>query len=452
MEKILIRGGISPIDSFNPSKIIARNLFGSNVGNLIYQFGVFRTLATENIQAIPDNYSIERGLMTNQDIAKINKNYDAYVCPLADAMRRGFTDKLDLYVKFVEKLDIPFVVAGIGLRTNIRDDGTKNFSFDENVANFIRAVNENGNIVGLRGNTTGNYLSNLGFKKNKDFMVIGCPSMFSYGTHVKIQEKEINKNSLISINSSFKARKPTLKFISNLFEQYPNHYFIPQWLRELKLTYLGVDMKVRNETKREFYPTRLGSSEYQNNNVRFPVDAYGWISLLETVDFSFGTRLHGNIAATIAGTPNIIVVKDGRMKDVVDYHELTNIRTKQLRKYDSLEKVIESVDFHSTEKNHEKRFKNYLNFWEKNNIQTIYDDDFYRKDSPIDKKIKLSSKMPVETISNLSQIDINMRLKEYRNERKKWRIEKIQRLKKINFYIKAPSIIKKKIYKFVKNL
>jgi len=256
-------------------------------------------------------------------------------------------------------------------------------------------------------------------------MVIGCPSMFSYGTHINIQTKEIDENSLISLNSSIKSQKHTLKLVSNLFKQYPNHYFIPQWLRELKLTYLGKpDLKVRRKMKRKFYPTRINSPEYKKNNVRFPVNAYGWISLLKTVDLSFGTRLHGNIAATLAGTPNIMIIKDGRMKDVADYHELTRINTHEIKKYDSLEEIIESVDFHSTEKNHEKRFKKYLSFWEQNNIKTIYDNDFYRKDSPIDREIKAVAKLPVETTNNLSQKGSAVRLKEYRNEQILWKIEK----------------------------
>lgn len=448
MSKILVRAGISPIDSYNPSKLIIRNLIGNNVGNIIYQYGIFRTLIDKKTQAIPDNYNIERKRVNDKDIEKINNKYDAYVCPLADAIRENYIEKFDNYVKFIEKLDIPFVVAGMGLKTSTQDDGSKKFPFDENVANFINAVNDTETIVGVRGSTTGNYLSNLGFKENKNFMVIGCPSMFAYGNHVKIKEKKLNEDSKISINSSLMSPKSTLKFISSLCKQYPHHYFIPQWLSEFKLTYFGrPNLNISDETKKKYYPTMIESSEYQNNTVRFPINAYGWINLLKTVDLSFGARLHGNIAATLAGTPNIIIVKDGRMKDVAEYHELTRITAKELQNYNSLEEIIDSVDFNSTEKNHEKRFEKYLNFWEKNNIKTIYDDDFYRKDSPVDKKIKSRSKFPIETISKLNQEDIHKRLKEYKNERKKWIKEKNNEQNYVN-----PQLLKKKLFNIIKML
>jgi polysaccharide pyruvyl transferase len=451
MKKILIRSGISPIDNYNPSKLIIRNLIGSNVGNLIYQYGIFRTLMNKKVKIVADNYSIERHSISDQDIEKINRKYDAYVCPLADAIRGSYIGKLDLYVKFIEKLDIPFIVAGMGLKTDINDDGSRKFPFDENVSNFISAVVDNGTIIGIRGKTTGNYLSNLGFKENKDFMVIGCPSMFSYGTHINIQEKEIDKNSSISINSSLMSPQSSLKFISEVSKEYPNHYFIPQWLSEFKLTYLGrPDLKVSNEMKRKVYPTKIVSSEYEKNNVRYPINAHGWISLLKTVNLSFGARLHGNIAATLAGTPNIMVVKDGRMKDVADYHELTRISTQDLENCNSLEEVIESVDFHSTEKNHEKRFKKYLSFWEKNNMKTVYDDDFYRKDSPVDKKIKSKSRLPVETITSLSQKDHGKRLKEYKKERERWKKEK-KWIKNKNKYT-TPQLIKMKTIDLIKSI
>jgi len=88
------------------------------------------------------------------------------------------------------------------------------FPFDKEVPDFIEAVNGTGTIVGVRGQTTGDYLTNLGFKENYDFMVTGCPSMFSFGEHIKINtDKEITNKSTVSLNSSIKAPRSTIKFI-----------------------------------------------------------------------------------------------------------------------------------------------------------------------------------------------------------------------------------------------
>ncbi|WP_225369811.1 hypothetical protein [Methanobrevibacter arboriphilus] len=205
--------------------MIARNSIGNNVGNLIYQYGVFRTLTSENLEVIPDYYGVENGKIKLNDAEKINDNYIAYVCPFADAFRPNFIKNLKLYTKLIEKLEIPFIVAGIGVKTSIKKLDNKNFSFDNEVCDFINAVNGTGTIVGVRGEITADYLTNLGFEENTDFMITGCPSMFTFGKHMKINTKGITYKSTVSINSSLKSSRSIIKFISKSSEEFYKYYF-----------------------------------------------------------------------------------------------------------------------------------------------------------------------------------------------------------------------------------
>lgn len=436
MNKILVRAGISPLETFSPGKMIVRNSIGSNVGNLIYQFGVFRVLTTKETTLIPDYYGVDRGRITSANHKEINKKYTAYICPLADAFRDNFVHVLNSYTELIKKLKIPFVVAGVGLKTTFRDTGKRNFPFDDAVIDFVEAVNATGTIVGIRGQITGNYLSHLGFREKKDFMVIGCPSMFSFGANMKIRDTNITESSKISINSSLKSPMSTLDFISNTCKKFPNHYFIPQWLSEFKLTYLG-QPNLKNKHKSDIYPTKIESNEYKNNLVRYPLNARGWIELLKTVDLSFGPRLHGNIAAAIAGTPNIVVIKDGRMRELAAYHNLTRVTPGKLKSYESLSELIEKIDFHAPEKGHEKRFKNYLTFWAKNNIPTIYDSNFNEQKAELDDKMQsIPIIKPIETIYGLKKNDLNKRFEDYESERKKWSKEKKYNLFKEKIFTK----------------
>ncbi len=443
MNKVLIRAGISPLDSFSPEKMIARNSIGNNVGNLIYQYGVFRTLTSENLEVVPDYYGVENGKIKLNDAEKINDNYIAYVCPFADAFRPNFIKNLKLYTRLIKKLEIPFIVAGIGVKTSIEKLNNKNFSFDKEVRDFINAINGTGTIVGVRGEITADYLKNLGFEENTDFMITGCPSMFTFGKHLKINTNKITYKSTASINSSLKSSKSIIKFISKSSEEFYKYYFLPQWLSEFHLSYLG-GPKLKKKNK--FYPTNLKSKMYQNNNVYFPINAKGWINFLKKVDFSFGTRLHGNIAATLAGTPSITIVKDGRMKEVADYHNLTRINSKEIKKFDSIFELINNVNFNSPEKDHEKRFKNYLKFWEKNGITTVYKNNFSLKDAPLDEKIKYASTLePIISISNLNKKLANKRLKNYQYEYKEWNKERKRIIyhEKLNYIKSQPTIYSK---------
>ncbi|WP_353853509.1 polysaccharide pyruvyl transferase family protein [Tetragenococcus halophilus] len=44
------------------------------------------------------------------------------------------------------------------------------------------------------------------------------------------------------------------------------------------------------------------------------MNAKSWIDFLKKPDLAVGSRLHGNITATIAGTPSLLIPKDARMR------------------------------------------------------------------------------------------------------------------------------------------
>ncbi len=91
--------------------MIVRNSIGGNVGNLVYAYSVFRTLMTEETTITPDYYRIHPA-----DAEQINKTYDMYIIPLADAFREDFVPSLRKYTQLIKKLTIPVVVIGVGLR------------------------------------------------------------------------------------------------------------------------------------------------------------------------------------------------------------------------------------------------------------------------------------------------------------------------------------------------
>lgn len=80
-----------PQDTYDEMEFLKRDRFGSNNGNLIYQYSVIRTLMTHEVEIYSDNY------MSNPDKAEyINNNFDAYIIPLADAFRDSFINKIKI--------------------------------------------------------------------------------------------------------------------------------------------------------------------------------------------------------------------------------------------------------------------------------------------------------------------------------------------------------------------
>ncbi len=66
-------------------------------------------------------------------------------------------------------------------------------------------------------------------------------------------------------------------------------------------------------------PVTLEHPLIRQNRVRFFLDPKAWFAHLANYDFSFGTRIHGNIAALLAGTPALLLAHDSRTLELAHY-------------------------------------------------------------------------------------------------------------------------------------
>ncbi|MCM2981877.1 polysaccharide pyruvyl transferase family protein [Niallia circulans] len=406
MKKILIRAGMSPLEPFDAAKMIMDNTFGGNIGNLIYQYSVFRTLMTKDTIITPDYYTY------GPDRAdEINENYDCYIIPLADAFRNEFIPSLRRYTKLINKLKIPVVVIGVGLRAPFEPKLNEGFPFDKDVKNFVKAVLKKSSIIGVRGEITAKYLTRLGFREGIDHVVIGCPSMYTFGRELSIRNTRVTKESKICVNSSRRSQKKVLEFIARGMAEYPNHYFIPQWLKELKLTYLGAPSIAEISKK---YPIKMSDPVYMNNRVRFFLNVPTWLEFMKDADLSFGARLHGNIAATIAGTPSLIIPKDARMRELAEYHQLTNLMANKITGKTSLLEIIEKSDFQSPVKVQGRNFDHFIDFLNKNQLEHIYINTVTPSTVPLDQKlVDIQLQPPVKPVSGCSLEEMVERWERY---------------------------------------
>ncbi|GBD67578.1 hypothetical protein TEHD86_0187 [Tetragenococcus halophilus subsp. halophilus] len=394
VKKYLMRSGIAPTDVKTAEDMVINTRIGGNVGNLIYAFSVYRNLTTDDVEITPDNYRINEN-----DAEKINKTYDAYIIPLADAFREPFVKQLKGYTKLFKKLKIPIIVIGVGLKAPFEPNLKEGFPFDKEVKEFVKAVLEHSTTIGVRGQITADYLTSLGFKEGKDHIVIGCPSMYSFGPDLNIRDTTITKDSLIALNGSKLSPDNVLKFMERSSVEYPNYYFIPQWQKELKMTYLGNE-KLKKNT--EHYPVNITHKFYKEDRVRFPINAKSWIDFLKKPDLAVGSRLHGNITATIAGTPSLLIPKDARMRELTDYHNLTHVWANKITDDTTLSSLIEKVDFHAPEKVQKENFERFLQFLELNELDHIYR---YDKPAPLDTVLE-EMKLP-ELIRPINRLEIN---------------------------------------------
>ena len=444
MGKIYMRAGMSPFDTFDPSYVLLKNTIGNNVGNLIYAYAMFRTLMTEETEIIPNYYRTEP-----KDADRINEEYQSFVIPLADAFRPDFMPELRNMTKLIDRLKIPCVVTGVGLRAPFEPGSEIKFSFDEDVRAFIKAVLNKSSLVGVRGEITSAYLSGLGFQEGKDHIVIGCPSMYTFGRDFKVKDVSLTPESRISVNASILAPNTVHEFLSRTMKVIPNHYFLPQRLQELKLLYTGQPYAIKEGY--EAYPSKLADSVYEEDRVRFFLRANEWIDFLKQMDLSVGGRMHGNITAAVAGVPSILIPHDARMRELTNYHSLTHVWAKDIDEHTDIFELAARLDFQKVSREHGANFDRFISFLDTNGLDHIYKDGRNPQRTPLDIQMEGLPETSVSSIRNCTIGEMADRwqlyypAEEIKNDKIKSEGKKLkEKVRKLEQYKKKAELAKKK--------
>lgn len=410
MKRILVRAGMSPLVNYNPMDVIYNNMIGSNIGNMLFPYSVSRILMREDVQIRPFNTSKN---YSDAQIQRINLNYDCLVLPFANAFRISFIEDLKKVTNIVKQLKIPCIVVGIGAQAAMNKK-LKNKELEETVKEFMKAILDKSAIVGLRGAYTADYLTQIGFQAERDFTVIGCPSMYLYGKKLpEMEVKELTPKSNVSTNSKISLSQKFHDFMYRSRCAIPNYHYVPQVIEEIRRMYInqpyrsGFAKKIPNH-----FPVEYDDAIYQAGKGISFVNVPSWLEYLSKKDFSFGSRIHGNIAAILAGTPCYVVVSDSRIKELVDYHNIPHMLEKDLKEDTDIFTLHHHADFLAMQKGHENRFMHYLDFLTANGLETIYNRDGQTDSVPFDEVInntKFAS--PVTALATLTSKEQAQRIR-----------------------------------------
>lgn len=419
MKKILIRAKMSPLKTHSPLEVLHYNLIGDNIGNMLFPYSVSRGVMTEDTEIhtllIREHYS-------ESEIQMINETFDCLILPFANAFRVAFLKNLRAITQLIKRLSIPCIVVGIGVQASLNKQPDSPKELEEAAKEFVAAVLEKSAKIGLRGEFTADYLQKLGFQPERDFTVIGCPSMYLYGSRLpEMKVAPLTERSEVSINSKIHLSQKFHDFMERSRNALPNYHYVPQVIQELNVMYWGQELPANFvKTLPERFPVRWDDAIYAQGKSYSFIDVPSWLAYLDRKEFSFGSRIHGNIASILAGTPCFIVVSDERIRELVDYHQIPHIFTNELTDETSIFKLHEQADFAGIARGHQARFAHYLDFLHENGLETVFDENTAPENTPFDRKIE--NVFAKETrLTPLASLDEKMRRKRL-DERSRFRI------------------------------
>lgn len=366
MQRVLLRSGKSPFDVVPLEEALHQDVIATNAGNLIFSD------ATHKILQTPGTEVVSNGIRTDVAAAgRINEEYDVFVVPLANAFRPSFEPQLKRLTRLISRLRIPVVVVGVGAQAGLNYNPARLKPMETSVREFVSAVLDRSASIGVRGEFTETYLKGLGFG---DVEVIGCPSLFMYGKDLAVAKRrpELTAESRIAVNGSHGAmeKQGLDQVVRHAHARYPRLRFIGQNLSDARQLHWR-DLSHPNAAVTAM-PTHPDHPMYREDKVRVYIDPVTWIDDLRDFDFSYGSRIHGNIAALLAGTPATVLCGDSRTLELCRYFEIPHRRIDRLPGDLDPAALYEEADFGGLTGGHAERFERFTAFLDRNGLENTF--------------------------------------------------------------------------------
>lgn len=359
MTRVLMRGYAPPFEPLDPLTAIMDRRIGRNSGNLIFTASVLRGIMQPDVEV-----DIESSASLAHRASEISEKYDHVILPFANAFRRGFVEYLDKYTDLIEQLRIPVTITGIGAQASLDYDWTGLGPIEANVKRFISAVLDRGPSIGVRGDMTRRYLNSLGFD---DVETIGCPSMYMYGRELNLVVPEtLRPDSRIAINLTPRVPMPE-KFNTTHLQKFPETTYIAQDQADLEMMLGGAPVAGDSD-----YPGSFAHPFLSQDRTVMYLNAQQWIGDMSKYDFAFGSRIHGNVAAILAGTPGHVIAHDSRTRELAEYFEIPHTLSSDLNDSHSAVSLFEASDWNRLAEGHGARFDRYVKFLDSHGVRHSY--------------------------------------------------------------------------------
>ena len=368
LQRILLRAAKSPLRVAQARETLDKNLIGTNSGNLIFSQAAVRMLTTSHGSVATDIFNAKP-----DDAAWINERFDHFVIPLANAFRADFSEHLEQMSACIERLKIPVTVFGVGAQALGEGDPAELAPLASHVRRFVGAVLDRSASIGVRGEFTASYLKSLGFGSSQ-IDIIGCPSMFLTDGVERVPDRapSLTREHSVAINLT-----PHIAGIREMAERHRKSYrnirYVAQDSRDLRI-FLQREWDTPQEDLNGA-PITPRDKILAPATTAFYLDPRTWIEELAQIDVAFGTRIHGNVAALLAGRPAYVLAHDSRTLELARYFEIPYTDVSGPRGVTDINaaELFANADYSAMKSNHASRLRTTCAFLERNGLHHVYE-------------------------------------------------------------------------------
>jgi hypothetical protein len=339
-----------------------------NSGNMIHAAAARRMLSSYVEYKRP-------GEWTDADIDRLRSEHSHIVYVTANLIRLGVPgdhpsiERLiasqAILAKNIERAGLPVVVFGLGSQASL--NGPNELSVAPQTVRLLKVLSDHSRKIAVRGEFTAAACVKLGVGNVE---VVGCQSIFWHRSpqfNWKMAEPAGDGAGEIACNFTDASLE------ANLIRQAMagGHDVIGQsngdeedlrqqaGLGPTTGIKFGWDVEIaiqKGLIDRQQYTNWVRHHFYQ---FRRPQP---WLDHMRRYCFSYGTRLHGNIAAMLAGVRAIWIVHDMRLKEVLDHFQLPRIELKEAQNGVSLKALSDKADYSECAKVYPDRYRTLFDY------------------------------------------------------------------------------------------
>ena len=327
-----------------------------NMGNKIWFWGLMSELDTPHVELTfyKKDYTIDY----------INNNFDGVILPDANLFGFGTEKYIDSNIIGIEKFRIPVYIISVGIQ--IEDyadmDGLVG-KIGDKVKRLIDSVYETGGAVCTRGFISTEFCDKCGAH---EVFTGGCPSLYQFGSELQITKQHQTRDHFkVAVNGHCD------NLYSNYYKKIFDEYNESEYFCQDEFFNYIYGQSFKTGTSRLFFSDFqlikdigiCGAELLNQNRINLFCNPYEWIKYIADNDFSmsFGSRIHGNIAALLAGVPALLHVRDLRTLDIADFYGLPRMFDKDL-KNQHLFDIYENLDYSEFNKRYLDNFNRFQEF------------------------------------------------------------------------------------------
>ena len=363
-----LQAGLEDISSRTVPMLLRES--GGNTGNFFF---------TAAVQKVVSCAELRRGARFVPE--EIRERHDGIIIPAANWVNQRA--ELGDLAALIEQADVPCVIVGLGAQSDRLENVP---SLSPGTQRFLKVLSERSASLSVRGAFTAEVLSRYGVKNAR---VTGCPSLLWNGTDFRPVVKSADDVRTICVHTN---RSHYLKrvFVSKnpvdiLSRDFSRQAFRENWSYIAQSELPDMYFALGRSNEEDKFEENIGYLEsvfdcndrkvlirYLSDRLKVFFKVEQWISFLAQHDVAVGTRIHGTIAALLAGTPGILIAHDTRTVELAEALNIPYVPVESLADQGpvDVQRLYDEVSYEKYNDGYREYYNRFVDFFHENGVTT----------------------------------------------------------------------------------